>query len=283
MKVISLIFLLICSKNIFGQGIRFYADVMINAAHPENRKLAATEFSNLFQAALDAPQSFHQSFEELEWVSIEYPDDRTFRTLTWQLDEGNGKYSYDGYIQSHDGKSHRIKGKQGIGSDKINRVIEWDQWRGGIVYKILTMSSNGAPQYYLLAFNQVDQFTKQKSLEPLQFKDGEVILGAEGLFEQGDSKRKAHRLALTYSADSNTSITYKEASNHLVLDHLIPMMGRIQGQGPTQVPDGSYVAYELQPDGSWKFLEKLYDQKFTEPPRGGLKSGGKDIFGRPKN
>ncbi len=280
--ILSTIFF--CSLlSISAQDFKFYADVMINVSDAEHRIYAAEHFADLFVKELQKENSFETNFENLPWISIQYAEDRSFRTLTWQIDRGNGSYTYDGYIQGPDSPAMRFKGGQGIGSNKVDRTIKWKDWKGGIVYKILSIPSNKGMEYYLLSFNQLDQFTKQKSLEQVRWGTDEVILGAIEKFEIPERSKKAKRITITYSADSNASITYQTEAKQFVVDHLVAIPGRIPGQGPTMTPDGSYIAYGLSSDGSWKYQDKLFDQKFDAPPSGGLSSGGKDILGRPKN
>jgi hypothetical protein len=283
MKYILSIIFFYSVFSLSAQGFEFYADVMINASNAEHRTYAAEHFAELFDEELQKENSFDAPFENLPWISIQYAEDRSFRTLSWQIDGGNGSYAYDGYIQQPDLPALRFKGDQGVGSSKVDRVIKWKDWKGGIIYKILSIPSDIGVEYYLLSFNQLDQFTKQKSLEQVQWGKGEVILGAIEKFELPERSKKAKRITITYSADSNASITYQTGAKQLVVDHLVGIPGRIPGQGPTMAPDGSYIAYSLSSDGSWKYQDKLFDQKFNAPPSGGITSGGKDIFGRPKN
>ena len=284
MKYLLPIIFLFSLQSIFAQGYEFFADVMINATNADHRTYAAGHFGKLFDHELSKENSFDEGFANLPWISIQYSEDRSFRTLTWQIDEGDGSYAYDGYIQRADSHSIRFKGKQGIGSKKVDRSIEWQDWKGGIVYKIIDIPSNMGTEYYILSFNQINQYTKQKSLELLKWETDEVaILGAIEKFEVPERSKKAKRITISYSADSNASITYQTATKQWVVDHLVAIPGRIPGQGPTMAPDGSYIAYSLASDGSWKYQDKLFDQKFDAPPSGGISSGSKDIFGRPKH
>ena len=43
----------------------------------------------------------------------------------------------------------------------------------------------------------------------------------------------------------------------IVHDHLIRRMGRIAGQGPVNLPDGSYEGYMFD-NGKWMYKEKLF-------------------------
>ena len=283
MKYLLPLLFLFSSLHLIAQDFTFYADVMINASDTNHRLYAAEKFALQFDKELQKPNSFKEQFKNLPWISVQYAEDNSLRTLTWQIDGGVGNYSYDGYIQKADSQTIRFKGKQGIGSSKVDRTIKWKDWQGGIVYKILNIPSSNGMEYYLLSFNQLNEYTKQKSLEQVIWNGDEVILGKSEKFEIPERSKKAKRITITYSADSNASITYQTEAKQLVVDHLISIPGRIPGQGPTMVSDGSYIAYGLSPDGSWKYQDKLFDQKFDTPPSGGISSGGKDILGRPKN
>lgn len=283
MKYTSILLVLLGAIGLSGQDYRFYADVMVNASEAQHRQLAAERFESLFLEALNAEDSFKQSFEDLSWIAIQYPEDRSFRIISWQIDEGNGRYSYKGYFQNSDSSLLPFARDGAISSTQVDRSIPWPQWQGGIIYKILTIPTSDGNDYYALTFNQIDAYTKQKSLEPIHLEDEVIVLGHQEIFEIQGRSQRAKRLTITYSADSNAAITYQSAARQLVVDHLVSIPGRIPGQGPTMAPDGSYVSYRMQDDGSWEYQEKLFDQKFVNPPSGGISSGGKDIFGRPKN
>ena len=59
-------------------------------------------------------------------------------------------------------------------------------------------------------------------------------------------------------------------------------MGRKPGQGPTLVPDGSYVGYKW--DGTyWNKVDKIFDQVSATPPMDGRKKkSNKTLFGGEK-
>lgn len=277
------IFGLSCLTSLLGQDIAFYADVMVTASASAHRDYAAEQFQNLLSEELEKDNSFSNSYTELEWISIQYPDDRSFRTITWQYEKPQGGYKYGGYLQTKDGAIFPYKGDHGIANTAPDKLINWENWRGGLIYKILTIPSTNGIQYFLLSFHQADAFTKCKVLESIAIDENKIFLGSKELFENPDRGNKSRRLVMEYSADSQAAINYQPTPGQLVMDHLVTIAGRIPGQGPTQAPDGTYVAYELSPDGSWKYIEKLYNQKFIDPPNGGISSKGRDIFGKPKN
>ncbi len=65
-----------------------------------------------------------------------------------------------------------------------------------------------------------------------------------------------------------------------MFDHLT-MIGGEYGEGPVQIPDGTYEAYRLN-NGKWEYVEKVFDQILDEAPRPSpVLNGrsGKDLIG----
>jgi hypothetical protein len=206
------------------------------------------------------------SFTDLPWISIQYPPDSLWRIITWQVDKGNDTFAYHGYWQDQkNGALTRIAGPRGRKTHDTNAEVPMANWRGALVYKIIR-TNNDLDHYYLLTYKQINQYTKVKTLEPLIFDDRGMVLGRKDLFnydqnfeESGVGKQLSSRLSITYSVDANASIRYENDSDKWVFDHLIVVQGRIPGQGPTPVPDGSYRAFEWK-NKSWKYQSKLFTQ-----------------------
>lgn len=260
-----------------GQGdLSFYCDAMVNLDNQEHRKSAGSTFLELIDKDLNQPQSFGKPYTELKWISIQYPQDSSFRTITWQIDLGDGAYEYYGYIQSNDGTIHKIDTQWGDDAIDELSAITWDKWSGGLVYNIIS-SHQG---YTLFTFRYIDEFTKVKTCETISFENEKAWLGATPKFEttEGSGQFK-NRLSLQFSADSNGTLNYDAEAKRIVYDNLIPVMGRIPGQGPTQVPDGSYKGFEYK-GGEWQSIDKLFDQISEQAPRRAQTKNGRDLFGR---
>lgn len=275
-----IIAVLLLPFGLTAQSLSFYADVMINADEAQNRQFASEEFNKLFEEELNQPTSLTKSYSDLKWISIQYPQDSMFRTLTWQVDLGNGRYAYHGYLQTHDSKLFKIAGPRGQTTHESNKEMPIDAWRGALIYKILQIPELN-DMYYLLTFRMLNQHTKVKTLEPLSLVGDKATLGKFKHFVSEQNTGQLHaRLSLIYSADSNASITYEPASNRFVFDNLVVVAGRMQGQGTTAVPDGSYKAFELT-DKSWVYKDKLYDEVNSGPLRKGPRPKSNQIV-KPK-
>ena len=121
----------------------------------------------------------------------------------------------------------------------------------------------------------------------LTFEDGQPVFGAEIFKKVQENKRDdvKSRLLLKYSDDANVSINFNPGLDMIVLDHLIPRMGTRPGQGPTFLPDGSYVGYAWDAEnGFFNYIDKIYNQVSDTPPMPkpilGEQEKSKDIFGR---
>lgn len=248
-----------------AQNIRFYADAMVNASEPQHRQYASEHFHDMFTAELEANDSFSKTYDDLPWISIQYPDDHSFRIISWQVDLGDGKYDYQGFVQIKDNNTFAIGSISKRESFDGNDILNVENWNGGLIYKIIT-TAHPDVRYYALTYRVDDKYTKVKTLEPITISEDAVLIGKKGLFSgSSNTQNLSARMAMIYSADSNASITYEEESDRIVFDNLITVQGRMPGQGPTQVPDGSYKAYEWK-DGSWSYIDKLY----TETNQGAL-------------
>ncbi len=260
---------------VIGQEMKFYADVMVNAADPEHRKLAAKGFEDLFTASLAEKGSFERDYAELEWISIQYPADRSFRIISWQIKGAEGEYDYRSIYQSPEIMA--MTGSQSSSTlEGDYDEVAFAEWAGGLVYKIFKQGDH----YIAFTFRYLDEQTKLKTCEVINVLEEQVSLGFPLFQEEEGSTNYKNRIVLRYSADANATLALQEESSRIVYDNLIPVMGRMPGQGPTQVPDGSYKAYSLEGE-KYKAIDKLFDQVMDTPPRAQRPTkGGKDLFGR---
>ena len=147
-------------------------------------------------------------------------------------------------------------------------------------YSIKKLEEN---KYLIFGFNQIDQFKNAKVLDMIHVKDGTVTLGEEIFEDKNDLDTYQNRIILTYSGDASVNLNYNPGLEMIVHDHLIQRMGQLEGQGPTNVPDGSYEGYKLE-NGKWMYKEKIYDHSYGENnaprPKPILNKKKKNLFGK---
>ncbi len=236
----------------------FYGDVMLNALDDDNRVLAGENFNTLFADYIKENPT--DSLTWLKWISIQSPEDKSFRILTWELKRNDDSYSYFGYLQKPDGTGYTLHEEKSDFQDVEFDTRTKDDWLGAIYYGIKNIGEN---TYALFGVNHYSKFENVKIAEVLSFEDDEPIFGKEVFKKAADIKT---RLILRFADDASVSLTFSNSLNLIIFDHLIPRMGRMEGQGSTFLPDGSYEGY-VPADGIWEYKEKLYDHVFEEAPR----------------
>jgi hypothetical protein len=262
-------------------SLAFLAYAVINDSTPEHRFMACREMIPTLVQALKRPHSFHYPFERLKSVSIQYPQDSSFRIFTWQLYVDKDDYRYYGAIQMNSRELQlfplvdRSFNHQG---DLEQMVLQADNWHGAVYYNLHGFqAADGKPAYLLFGFDGYSFFRKRKIIDVLRFGDEGPVFGAP-VFLHADQRVK-HRIVFQYAAEASTRCNFDLELDMVIFDHLIELSGTY-GEGPNRYPDGSYEGYRLQ-DGRWVHLEKVFDQISDEPPLPTpiLKQRSRDLFG----
>ena len=282
------ILLLVCSFSLNGQlsrtsidDLNFYADVIANAGNPDHKQRAHNEFAKLFDKWLNSDQYNIDDLESIQWLSVKEPEDESFTLITWQLLKGENDNHYFGYILK-DGKAHKLNSSEDDEDLEYN-VLGTDDWAGVMYYNILTMDKAGKKIYILFGYNAYKTYESRKIAEALTFEDEKPVFGYE-IFKRQEKENRGvikNRLVLDYASDSNVSLNFNPNLDMIVFDHLIPRMGRLPGQGPTMLPDGSYVGYKW--DGEYfNYVDKIYHQTQAEAPfpKPVLGSDNRNIMGK---
>ncbi len=250
------------------RDLSFYCDVMINADDAKHRIYAQEKFNELFTDELKTDSSFYKDYGFLKWIPILENDDKSFRIYSWELKLDNDQYNHFGFIQMADGTIFKLENTLSELEDISYDIISPEDWYGAMYYKLEEFEVNRKKQYVLFGYSSFSKFNKLKIADILSFNEGIPSFGQE-VFKIGNDGTRGDvktRLVLNYSSDANVSLNYNPGLKMIVHDHLIARMGRLPGQGPTQLPDGSYVGWKLK-DGMWNYVEKIYDQVSKEAPR----------------
>ena len=267
-------------------GLLAYA--MVNDGIEENRFGAVRAFIPTLVEALKTPNSFQYRFDQLQTISIQYPADSTFRIFTWQLYVDKDTYRYYGAIQKNTTELDLVPLRDRsyeIMEDLEQAVLEPDQWYGSVYYNLHTVGTGPDAYYLLFGYDGHEFFRKRKVVDVLRFVDDKPTFGAP-VFARIDSSTVTpsvttkNRLVLEYSATASLRCNYDPALEMLIYDHLMTVGGNY-GEGPVNIPDGTYEAYKLK-DGRWEYVEKVFHTWLDEAPRPEpvLKGRrGKDLMG----
>ena len=244
------------------------AFAVINDSVPEHRFGACRELIPSLVRALKVKNSFHYPFEQLKSVSIQYPQDSTFRIFTWQLYVDVNDYRYFGAIQMNDSelKLFPLRDRSFEAEDIEQIALSPEQWYGAVYYNLKEVKGPEGKYYLLFGFDGNEFFKKRKLIDVLHFREEQPIFGAPVFHNTEDEKqvRQKSRIVLEYTAEASIRMNYDELHQMIIFDHLIPMNG-LYGEGVTYIPDGSYEGYELK-NGRWMYVPKVFHQVQDEPP-----------------
>lgn len=267
-------------------GLLAYA--FVNDSLEENRFVAVRAFIPTLVKALKHPHSFDYPFTQLHTVSIQYPADSTFRIFTWQLYVDENTYRYYGAIQMNTPELKLFplvdRSKEADG-DLEQAILTSDRWKGALYYNIYPVVQGEQTYYLLFGFDAYSFFRKRKLVDVLSFKSDKPQFGLpvfHATASDGKTSTK-NRLILEYSAAASVHCNYDPAYNMILFDHLETLAGQ-HGEGPVNIPDGTYEGYQLQ-NGQWQYVEKIFHEVLDEAPRPApvLDGKKKDLMGRTKN
>ncbi len=276
--------------NTYEDTIAIMGYAIVNDSLQSNRYAACKKLILTLKEALKHENSFNYHFDRVKTVSIQYPQDSSFRIFTWQLYADKDNYRYFGAIQMNTPELtlHPLIDRSAeIENANVEQLeLTTDKWYGALYYRILETDGPQGKYYLLFGFDGYKFFHKRKLIDVLTFKEGKPIFGAPVFSYDASNGRQRlkKRFLVQYSPESSVTVNYDVIRNLIIFDHLMPIEGQY-GEGPTKIPDGTYHGFELK-DGLWVHIDKVFHEVLDEAPvpnplfdtKKGEKK--KDIFGR---
>ena len=259
--------------------LSFYSDVMVNASKADHRVRASQNFNQLFSRYIKKNNLFTSDLSYLEWISILQTEDNAFKLLSWQVEFDNDQFEYFGYLIYPDGSYHELKREPHSLDNLEGMQMSAEDWYGCLYYNIMKF---GLDKYIIFGYNKTGKWENMKIADVLSFEKGDPVFGYPAFEDHDELGTQVYRLVLRYSSDAAVNLNFNPGLNMIAHDHLIHRMGRIPGQGPVYLPDGTYEGYELV-DSVWMYREKLFDHTYDEAPRPNPVFGNskrKDLFGK---
>lgn len=254
----------------FEDTIGLLSFLVINDSIDEHRFAACKKLIPTLVKALKVENSFQYAFSEVKSISIQYPQDSSFRVFTWQLYVDVDEYRYYGAIQMNEPqlKLFPLMDRSYEIQEEEYEIVSNKNWYGALYYNIKQFDTPKGRQYLLFGFDGFSFFDKRKIIDVLTIKEDEVTFGAP-VFITYDLKTGQeyvkNRIVKTYSAESAFKLNYDLVYEVILFDHLI-MTGGMANQGPSWVPDGSYEGYRLD-KGYWYHIPKMFNEVSEEAPR----------------
>ena len=266
--------------------LALYAEEMMMSNDLAVRQQRFEQIVSTLSDLLSREGLFDYPFERLERTSIVYAADSSFRIFTGQLFIDDDHYKYYGLLQHQSDPKHPIVLHDW--SELIERPTEEimgpDNWFGAVYYGLKDFEHAGKTYYLAFGYNGYQLFENMKIAEVISFDEkGRPTFGAP-VFTNGEGLDQS-RLVIKYAADVSVRLNFDEDLDLVAFDHLIPMKSPYKGKEVLFVPDGSYSGYHLDPEGRWKYIDKLFHQTSDVAPRAVpvLGNDDRDLFGRRRN
>jgi len=241
--------------------LRLLADTILNGRTEDVRLPASDRFIPVLVRTLKAKYSFDFPFDSLHSISVQYPQDSTFRIFTWGLENESGFYRHFGAIQ--------MKTKNGElklfplfdNSDyaaNTDSVTDNRGWYGCLYYKIQQLHYFNTEYYTLFGYDANNIRSTKKILDMLTFKNGKPVFGGPyfSFAEDTVPKPVRKRFILEYNKNATISLSYNAEMDMIVYDHLISATNE-PGKPYTYVPDLDYEGFKWK-GGKWVHVEKVF-------------------------
>ncbi len=246
-----------------GQSLQYG---IVNDSITQVRKGAFEQIEGLILELATKPESFLWFPENLQGIKVIYPQDTTFRMITWIGRFSNNEYQYGGIIQFRSGPPPIVLEPTIIDEDFELIAYDSKNWPSALYYNILDFKRSGQTYYLLFAFDGYQQFAHRKWIDVLSFDDKQTPTFGAAVFDfETESRSKIKRLVLEYAAEINIKLNYDPIEGIIMYDHLIPMKSSY-ADVEVFVPDGSYEGLRLK-RGKWKHIDKIKTLILKDPPR----------------
>lgn len=232
------------------------SDTLINDTLENNRVSSSYRMIKTLVKALKNDSSFYYPFDQLNSVSILYPDDKSFRIFTWQLEFNNGTFRYFGAIQMRSDtlKLFPLVDYTQFYEHKDSIIVDADRWIGAIYYQIIQVKSGKNTYYTLLGKNTGNAFMSTKYVDVLWFDNGKPKFGYP-IFEFIGQKSPT-RLVFNYQRAAVFGLNQMTADKVIYFDHLVSLSGGDDKDAIDRVPDGTIEALEWK-KGKWYHISQI--------------------------
>ncbi|NSL87422.1 hypothetical protein [Chitinophaga solisilvae] len=225
------------------------------------REKATEQFIPTLVRALKTTYSFRFPFDSLKTVSIQYPQDSSFRIFTWALERETGFYRHYGAIQmnTRDGKlqlfplfdvSDFITNTDTVTSNKA--------WYGCLYYAVSQRHYFNQEYYTLFGWDANNPRSQKKIVEMLTFKNGAPVFGGAYFSYAEDSVPGPvrNRFIIEYKKESTATLNYNKELDMIVYDHLISETNE-PAKKFTYVSDMDYEGFKWKA-GKWVHINKIF-------------------------
>jgi hypothetical protein len=227
----------------------------------DGREKAKDAFIPALVRALKTKYSFRFPFDSLKTISIQYPQDSTFRIFTWALERENGFFRHFGAIQMNTPDGQLKLFPLFDASDYITNtdtITDNKSWYGCLYYNIVHRHYFNQEFYTLFGWDANNPRSQKKIVEMLTFKNGTPVLGGKyfSFAEDSTPKPARNRFIIEYKKESTATLNYNKELDMIVYDHLISETNE-PAKKFTYVSDMDYEGFKWQA-GKWMHVNKIF-------------------------
>jgi hypothetical protein len=219
----------------------------------EDRQKYFEDAKKLTLECLQQPNSFHLDLSHMNWVSVLYPQDSSFRIFTAQLNHMFVQYEYWGILQKNDGTLIELKDDITAYEDNFEYdSFDESAWYGALYYNIHQFESPKGRKYLLFGFRGIGPFKSRKFIDVLDFDHGQASFGAPVFkIERNGELFEMSRFKLDYAPKAVVSLNFDFAQGQIFFNHLITVNSGHPKAGLVNVPDGTFEVMKLE-NGLWR-------------------------------
>jgi hypothetical protein len=241
-------------------SLHYLSDLVLRGKDEQARQEANDRFIPKLVQTLKTPYSFNFRFDSLTTVSIQYPQDSSFRIFSWGLELETTFYHHYGAIQmkTDDGKLKLFPLFDNSDYMNPDTIANNKSWYGCLYYKIIQRHYFNTEFYTLFGWDANNIRSQKKLIDILMFKDGQPMFGGPffNFMEDSTPRPTQNRFIIEYKKDATISLSYNAEMDMIVYDHLISETNQ-KSKPSTFVPDLDYEGFKWK-TGKWMHIDKVF-------------------------
>jgi len=250
-------YLQLLNDSLGKEGARVLDDLF-----PINRLRADSLFTRMLVRGMLVRNSFHYPFDSIITAPILYPEDSSFRIITWHYTLNESDYRQKGVLQMNtpDGSPRffPLFDASEYTDEPQDSIRNSRNWIGAIYYKIVTRVANGKKIYNLFGYDENNSVTTRKWMEILTFNEQqEPIFGGDFFrIPFGENfTAKSRRYLMEYKSGARAKLNFDDEEDMVIMDYLISETNEPLKRY-TLVPGGDYSGLKWN-NGGWELIPRL--------------------------
>lgn len=224
-----------------------YLDILRKAPNDMEKEIANQQFKAYLYQTIQLKGAIDHPFASLRSMGTIKSPDNSFRLFNWNVEQDDETQKYYCYIlrfdeRKKDWKVIELTDNSMMLPPQPEDVLDENMWYGALYYKIIPTERSGKTVYTLLGYDANSNLSHTKLIDVLSFSGNHIKLGSP-IFKVKDQTYK--RIFFEHSKKCVMSLSYDEARQKIIYDHLSPESPSMEGFREFYVPDMSYDALKF--------------------------------------